>query len=99
MVPCVPARHQNRPGVTATVEPVQAWRRERTVPFPFGLRWAGSDTARETIAMTLRLLIVIAILVLAVALLAGYMRRLFRRSREVEKRIDYSKMREWKDDD
>lgn len=49
--------------------------------------------------MSLRLLIVIAILGLAVGLLIGYMRRLFRRSRELEKRIDYSKMREWKDDD
>ena len=49
--------------------------------------------------MNVRVLIVVAILVLAVALLAGYMARLFRRSREIEKRIDYSKMREWKDDD
>ena len=49
--------------------------------------------------MNVRVLIVVAILALAVALLAGYLRRLFRRSREIEKRIDYSKMREWKDDD
>ena len=49
--------------------------------------------------MNVRLLIVVAIIVLAVALLGGYLRRLFRRSRELEKRIDYSRMREWKDDD
>lgn len=49
--------------------------------------------------MDIGLIIVIVILVLAVSLLAGYMRRLFRRSRELEKEIDYSKMREWKDED
>jgi NhaP-type Na+/H+ or K+/H+ antiporter len=54
---------------------------------------------RDVPTMSLRLLIVIAILGLTVGLLIGYMRRLFRRSRELEKRIDYSKMREWKDDD
>jgi len=49
--------------------------------------------------MNIRLLVVVAILLLAVVLLAGYFARLFRRSRELEKKIDYSKMKEWKDDD
>jgi len=49
--------------------------------------------------MNIGLIAVVAILVLAVALLAGYLLRLFRRSRELEKHIDYSKMKEWKDDD
>ncbi|HUO81339.1 MAG TPA: hypothetical protein VM616_00605 [Gammaproteobacteria bacterium] len=29
----------------------------------------------------------------------SYMRRLFRESREAEKRLDYSKMRKWEDED
>lgn len=45
------------------------------------------------------LLVMIAVLVLAVVLLAAYLVRLFRRSRELEKRIDYSKMKQWDDDD
>lgn len=49
--------------------------------------------------MSTGLLAVIAVLGLAAALLAAYLVRLFRRSRELEKRIDYSKMKEWKDDD
>lgn len=44
-------------------------------------------------------LIVIALLLLAVALLTAYFVRLFRRSREIERTLDYSKMKEWKDDD
>jgi len=44
-------------------------------------------------------LIVIAILALGLVLLACYMARLLRKSREVSKRIDYSKMQEWRDDD
>jgi len=49
--------------------------------------------------MSVPMLIVVAILVLAGVLLAGYLLRLFRRSRELEKHIDYSRMKEWKDDD
>lgn len=49
--------------------------------------------------MSTGLLAMIAVLALAAALLAAYLVRLFRRSRELEKRIDYSKMQEWKDDD
>lgn len=49
--------------------------------------------------MSTGLLVVIAVLVLAAALLGAYLVRLLRRSRELEKRIDYSKMQEWKDDD
>lgn len=49
--------------------------------------------------MDTALLATIVILVLAAALLAAYLVRLFRRSRELEKRIDYSKMKEWKDED
>lgn len=49
--------------------------------------------------MSTGLVATIAVLALAVILLAAYLTRLFRRSRELEKRIDYSKMKEWKDDD
>ncbi len=49
--------------------------------------------------MSRAILIVIAVLVLGLILLACYMARLFRKSREVEKHIDYSKMQEWRDDD
>ena len=45
------------------------------------------------------LLIVIALLLLAALLLGVYLLRLFRRSREIERRLDYSKMKEWTDDD
>jgi hypothetical protein len=34
-----------------------------------------------------------------VALYLGAMRVLYRQSREAEKKIDYSKVREWKDED
>ena len=47
----------------------------------------------------LRILIIVAILGLAVVLLIGYISRLQQKSREIDKRIDYSKMKEWKDDD
>lgn len=41
------------------------------------------------------------VLIAAIALIAfvSYMRRLFRESREAEKRLDYSKMRRWEDED
>jgi membrane protein implicated in regulation of membrane protease activity len=45
------------------------------------------------------LIIVAIILALAAVLLATYIRRLLRKSRQVEQRIDYSKMRAWDDDD
>ena len=47
----------------------------------------------------MRLLIILAILGLAAVLLVGWIGRLQRKSREIEKTLDYSKMREWKDDD
>jgi len=47
----------------------------------------------------MRILIVLVILALAVILLVGWIGRLQRKSQEIEKTIDYSKMREWKDDD
>jgi hypothetical protein len=43
--------------------------------------------------------IVIAIFVVGLILLACYLARLLRKSREVAKRIDYSKMQEWDDED
>ena len=46
-----------------------------------------------------RLLIVLAILGLAAVLLVGWIGRLQRKSRRIEKDLDYSKMREWKDED
>ena len=47
----------------------------------------------------LRILIILAILGLAAILLVGYIGRLQQKSREIDKRTDYSKMKEWKDDD
>ena len=47
----------------------------------------------------MRILLVLVILAVAALLLFGWIGRLQRRSREIEKTIDYSKMREWKDDD
>ncbi len=49
--------------------------------------------------MNTGLVIVLVVLLLAAGLLTAYMIRLFRRSREVERKLDYSKMKEWKDDD
>jgi predicted Holliday junction resolvase-like endonuclease len=45
------------------------------------------------------ILVIVAILAIAVGLLVAYIRRLQRKSREIEKTIDYSKMRKWEDDD
>ena len=47
----------------------------------------------------LRILIILAILGLAAILLVVYIGRLQEKSRQIEKRTDYSKMKEWKDDD
>lgn len=47
----------------------------------------------------MRIVIVLAILGLAAVLLIGWIGRLQRKSRALEKHIDYSKMKEWKDDD
>lgn len=44
-------------------------------------------------------LIVIALLLLAAVLLTAYFVRLFRRSREIERTLDYSKMRRWEDEE
>ena len=49
--------------------------------------------------MPVRILIVVALLVVAALLLIAWIRRLQRKSREIEKTIDYSKMKEWKDED
>jgi FtsZ-interacting cell division protein ZipA len=46
-----------------------------------------------------RVLIIVAILGLAAVLLVGWIGRLQRKSRRIEKTLDYSKMREWKDED
>ncbi len=45
------------------------------------------------------ILIIAIILGLAAALLIAWIVRLQRKSRALEKTIDYSKMKEWKDDD
>lgn len=47
----------------------------------------------------MEILLVVIVLAIAAILLAAWIVRLQRRSREIEKNIDYSKMREWKDDD
>jgi type II secretory pathway pseudopilin PulG len=49
--------------------------------------------------MRIGVLIVLAILGVAAALVVAYIRRLQRKSREIDKRLDYSKMKAWKDDD
>ena len=45
------------------------------------------------------IVILTVILGLAAALLIAWIVRLQRRSREIEKTLDYSKMKEWKDDE
>lgn len=49
--------------------------------------------------MNTGLVIVLVVLLLAAVLLTAYLIRLFRRSRDIERKLDYSKMKEWKDDD
>ncbi len=49
--------------------------------------------------MSSPILIIAVILGLAAALLIAWIVRLQRKSRALEKTIDYSKMKEWKDDD
>lgn len=49
--------------------------------------------------MSSPILIIAAILGLAAILLIAWIVRLQRKSRAIEKTIDYSKMKEWKDDD
>lgn len=46
-----------------------------------------------------RILLVFIVLAVAGILLFAFISRLQRRSREIEKTIDYSKMKEWKDED
>jgi hypothetical protein len=41
----------------------------------------------------------IILLIVGLLALASYMRRQFKKSREIEKQIDHSKIRKWKDDD
>lgn len=43
--------------------------------------------------------IFLILLILGLLALMSYMRRQFKKSREIEKKIDYSKIRKWKDDD
>lgn len=49
--------------------------------------------------MSATLWIFLAVAVVALVAFVNYMRRLFRESREAEKRLDYSKMRKWEDED
>ncbi len=43
--------------------------------------------------------IAIALLLLGAILLASYLHEQFKKSRDAEKNIDYSKIRRWEDDD
>ena len=43
--------------------------------------------------------IAIALLLLGAVLLASYLREQFRKSKDAEKKIDYSKIRRWDDDE
>lgn len=49
--------------------------------------------------MSTELLIFIIIAALCVIAFFSYMYRQIKKSREIDKTIDYSKMREWKEDD
>lgn len=49
--------------------------------------------------MSRPILIIVVILGLAAALLITWIVRLQRKSKTIEKTLDYSKMKEWKDDD
>lgn len=49
--------------------------------------------------MSTRTWILLAIAAFCVAAFISYMRRQMRKSREIEKTIDYSKIRKWEDDD
>lgn len=44
-------------------------------------------------------IIALVVLGIAAALLIYYIRGLLRKSRELEKHVDYSKMRKWEDDE
>ena len=43
--------------------------------------------------------IAIALLLLGAVVLASYLREQFRKSKEAEEKIDYSKIRRWEDDE
>ena len=49
--------------------------------------------------MNIRLILLIVAVAVAVIMLVAYIRRLQRKSNEIEKTLDYSRMKEWKDDD
>lgn len=48
---------------------------------------------------SLSVLLIVAILGLGAALLTGYILRLLRKSREIERQIDHSKLKRWEDDE
>jgi len=47
----------------------------------------------------MRVVLVLIVLVIAALLLFAWILRLQRKSRSIEKTLDYSKMKEWKDED
>lgn len=49
--------------------------------------------------MSTELKIILAVVIFAVVAFIGRLVGLFRRSRAIEKTIDYSKMKEWEEDD
>ncbi len=49
--------------------------------------------------MSTKLWIAIGLLILGAVLLASYLREQFRKSKQAEKQIDYSKIRRWEDDE
>jgi hypothetical protein len=49
--------------------------------------------------MNTALIVALVVLGVAALLLIYYIRGLLRKSRELEKHVDYSKMRKWEDDD
>jgi hypothetical protein len=51
------------------------------------------------ICMSTKIWIVGALLLLGVVLLASYLREQFKKSRQAEKNIDYSKIKRWDDDE
>jgi hypothetical protein len=53
----------------------------------------------DTTPMNTALIVALVVLGVAALLLIYYIRGLLRKSRELEKHVDYSKMRKWEDDD
>jgi hypothetical protein len=54
---------------------------------------------RAVVNMSAKTWIAIALLTLGAVLLASYLREQFKKSKQAEKNIDYSKIKRWEDDE